>query len=298
MNQAADRHAMAVLAACLLWGTTGTVAHQAPSGSSALVIGLCTFGVGGLILLALDARAVMSVLQNPGNRMAVIVGAVGVVTYATCFYQAMALAGVAVGNVIALGAGPILAAVVEFVLDRSVVTRRWLGASALAITGMALLALGGSEPVGGALVPGVCLALAAALGYALYSCMGARVIRRGAGSRPTMAAIFAIAALAEIPMAVAHGLGPLTTAPGLLILGYLALGPMALAYLLFGYGLRQLSASTATTIALAEPVVATVLAVVVVGERPSAIAWWGIAQILSAVVILAVPGDSRGRNRG
>ncbi|MCY7326036.1 MAG: EamA family transporter, partial [Microbacteriaceae bacterium] len=43
----------------------------------------------------------------------------------------------------------------------------------------------------------------------------------------------------------------------------------------------------ATTITLLEPVVATVLAVVVVGERLTSLGWFGIALILAGVAIIA-----------
>jgi DME family drug/metabolite transporter len=61
---------------------------------------------------------------------------------------------------------------------------------------------------------------------------------------------------------------------------------MFVAYLLFGVGLRTIRSSTATTITLIEPVVATVLAVIVVGERLSASGWVGLAVILGAVCML------------
>ena len=57
-------HAIAVLLAAVLWGTTGTVAHFAPVGSSPLAIGLATFGIGGLVLAALSARRVLAVLRQ------------------------------------------------------------------------------------------------------------------------------------------------------------------------------------------------------------------------------------------
>jgi DME family drug/metabolite transporter len=82
--------------------------------------------------------------------------------------------------------------------------------------------------------------------------------------------------------------GPLLGHPtGLVVLAYLALLPMAIAYLLFGYGLQGLAASTATTLALAEPVVATTLAAVVLDERLSPTSWLGLVLILFGLVIVA-----------
>jgi DME family drug/metabolite transporter len=77
------------------------------------------------------------------------------------------------------------------------------------------------------------------------------------------------------------------------IAAYLALGPMFVAYLLFGIGMRTLRSSTATTITLLEPFVATLLAVLVVGERLEPAGWLGLALILAAVTVLATARQPR-----
>ncbi len=74
------------------------------------------------------------------------------------------------------------------------------------------------------------------------------------------------------------------------IVGYLALGPMFAAYLFFGAGLRSTSSSTATTLTLIEPFVATILAIVVVGERLAVIGWAGLVLILVGVTVMVVGG--------
>ena len=67
---------------------------------------------------------------------------------------------------------------------------------------------------------------------------------------------------------------------------YLAVGPMLVAYLLFGLALGTLRSSAATTITLIEPLVATVLAVLVVGERLAVVGWVGLALILAGVTAM------------
>ena len=69
----------------------------------------------------------------------------------------------------------------------------------------------------------------------------------------------------------------------------MALVPMLLGYLCFGYGLARIPASTATTITLFEPVVAAGLAVVIVGERLPAMGWSGIVLILACLVCISAP---------
>jgi DME family drug/metabolite transporter len=81
--------------------------------------------------------------------------------------------------------------------------------------------------------------------------------------------------------------GPLTqSATSIGLSAYLVLGPMFLAYLLFGIGLRSVRSSAATTITLLEPVVATVLAVLVVGERLTPLGWVGFGLVLVGLAVL------------
>lgn len=290
---AGPAHALAVLLAAALWGTTGTVAHFAPQGSNPLAIGLATFGIGGLVLAAISARRVLAVLRQRAHLAWVLTGAAGVVLYPACYYPAMALAGVAVGNVVALGSGPIFAALLEWVVDRRRPDARWAAATAVAAIGIALLALDGQQvgrdvSTGASPAPlGVALALAAGFGYALYAYAGARLIGRGAASTGAMGALFLVGGVACLAWLAIVGLGPLASPAGIATLAYLGLIPMALAYLLFGFGLRVLRSSTATTIALLEPVVATLLAVAVVGERPGPVGWAGLAAIALGVALLS-----------
>jgi DME family drug/metabolite transporter len=66
----------------------------------------------------------------------------------------------------------------------------------------------------------------------------------------------------------------------------MALVPMFVGYVLFGWGLARVRASTATGLSLMETVVAAVLAVVVVGERLPALGWLGVVMVLGSLFVL------------
>lgn len=287
MNQTRARYTWAVLLAAVLWGTTGTVAHHAPAGSNQALVGLATFGFGGLLLLALDARAVLRLVRDRATWPLLIVGALGVAAYAAFYYWGMALIGVAIGNVLALGSGPVFAALLELVIQRRPISRGWAIATVVSVIGIALLGLSAHAEPGSSPLLGVILALASGFGYALYSWAGASLIGRGHSSRPVMAGLFGVAAIGLTPAFFIGGPGPLLSVRGLVILAYLAIIPMALAYILFGVGLRGLPASTATTLALAEPVVATLLATVILHERISAQGWVGLGLIIVGILLIA-----------
>jgi DME family drug/metabolite transporter len=89
-----------------------------------------------------------------------------------------------------------------------------------------------------------------------------------------------------MPVLLLTGAPLLQSGQTLGIAAYLAIGPMFVAYLLFGIGVRGIPSSTVTTITLLEPVVATVLAVVIVGERLAPVGWVGLTLVLAGLTVL------------
>jgi DME family drug/metabolite transporter len=58
----------AIVAACVLWGTTGTAASLMPGTVSPLAIGAATMGIGGLLLFAVNGRVAVGALRDPAAR--------------------------------------------------------------------------------------------------------------------------------------------------------------------------------------------------------------------------------------
>lgn len=289
-----NRGAWALVLASLLWGTTGTAASLLPDDVSPLAIGASTMAVGGLLLLATAARPAVAALRSRSSRGWLLAGAAGVFVYPLAFYASMDLAGVAIGNVVSLGTGPVFAALLEWLFERRRLSRLWLACTAIAVTGVVLLAVGGhGASAGGAVVPGVLLGLVAGMSYSLYTYSSSRAIHTGQSARGVMGAMFGAGGLALLPVLLVFGAPLLQSGLTVGIAGYLALGPMFVAYLLFGIGMRTLRSSTATTITLLEPFVATLLAVLVVGERLDPAGWAGLALILAAVTVLATARQPR-----
>ncbi|MCU1440493.1 MAG: hypothetical protein JWP85_1490 [Rhodoglobus sp.] len=286
--------AWALVLASLLWGTTGTAATFMPAEVGPLAIGASTMTVGGILLFAVSARASIAAIRDAASRRWLVVGGLGVLVYPLAFYTSMDLAGVAIGNVVSLGTGPVFAALLEWVFERHRLSRLWLACTAVAVAGVILLAVGADGAVADAaespsvgIAFGVGLGLLAGLAYALYTYSSSRAIRVGQSARGVMGGMFGIGALPLAGVLLLVG-GPLLQSDRALgIAAYLATGPMFLAYLLFGIGMRTLRSSTATTITLLEPFVATLLAVVVVGERLNPVGWAGLVLILASVTVLA-----------
>jgi len=81
--------------------------------------------------------------------------------------------------------------------------------------------------------------------------------------------------------------------PNFAVGAYMALVPMFIGYVCFGLGLARVRASLATTITLIEPVVAALLAIIVVGETLSALGWLGIALIIASLMVITLPWPAR-----
>lgn len=281
---------VALVLACLLWGTTGTTATFLPDDVSPLAVGAATMGIGGVLLLVTAPRLSGGVLRDPVGRRWAAIGAIGVVVYPLAFYTGMDLVGVAVGNVVALGSGPVFAALIEWVVERDRLSARWLVSTALAVLGITLLAFGrheggaASSPAGAAL--GVGVGLLAGLAYALYTYASSRAIRAGHPSRGVMGGMFGLGAVPLLVVLAVIGAPLMQSWTSVSLSAYLVLGPMFIAYLLFGIGLRSVRSSTATTITLLEPVFATVLAVLVVGERLTPVGWVGFGLVLVGLAVL------------
>ncbi len=68
---------------------------------------------------------------------------------------------------------------------------------------------------------------------------------------------------------------------------WLGLATIAVAYTLFTWGLERLTAATAATLTLAEPLTAAILGIVVLGERLSALAIIGLVVLGAGLALLA-----------
>ena len=281
----------AVIIAAVLWGTTGTAATFAPQ-VSPLGIASVTMGVGGLLLALVAARPIArhkTELFN--NRLLVLAAAVNVAIYPLAFYSSMKLSGVAVGNVISIGLAPIAAALIEWTFDKQPLNRRWLISIAFGITGVVCLAT--AKPASSFENTatswhnnvGILLGLVAAFTYAMYSWIARRLIDRGIASRAAMGSMFGLGALLLMPVLFVTGAPLLASVNNFSVGLYMAVVPMFIAYLLFGRGLTVVRASLATTITLLEPVVAALLAVMVVGEKLSLTGWFGIGLISACLLI-------------
>ncbi|GAB2539150.1 carboxylate/amino acid/amine transporter [Nocardia heshunensis] len=271
----------------MCWGTTGTAASFAPAGTSAAAIGSAGLVLGGS-LLYLTGRGNRLRLSK-SERWLLILGACAVAGYPVTFYPAVSRTGVAVATVIALGSAPVFAGLLSWLTGHGRPTRRWCLATMLAVIGCTLLVLGPQLADSRAHIDlvGVALAMGGGLTYAVYSLVGSTLIARDHPSNTVMGTMFGLAALLVLPVVLASGPAWLAAPRGLAVALHLALFTTFLAYRLFGYGLRHTTVETATTLTLAEPAVAALLGIAVLGERLPTLSWVGLAILAVALAALA-----------
>ena len=281
-----------ILAASVLWGTTGTSLALAPAGARPTSVAAVRLVLGG------GAVAAVALLRRswPGRRVplrAAALPAGALVAAQLCFFEAVDRTGVAVGTVVAIGSSPVMVGALSWVSRGEAPGRRWAVATALALAGCALLSLSeGNVDVEPA---GVALALGVGLGYALYILGMERLVRAHSVADATTVVLLGAAALMS-PVLLTGDLAWVARPRGLVVAAHLGLLTVAVAYPLFTSGLRYVSGTLAVTLTLAEPLTASLLGVAVLGERLDAAGWAGAGAIAAGLLLLTL-GASREAER-
>jgi drug/metabolite transporter (DMT)-like permease len=152
---------------------------------------------------------------------------------------------------------------------------------AVALAGVVIIASRGSGGGGTDPLLGDLLAIAGAFFAAIYILLGRR-LRPVLPLVPYTAVVYLISALvlAVVMVATSTPFAPYPAETWLLFLA-ITIGPQFLGHTTFNYLLGHLRASIVSVALLAEPVGATLLALVILGERP------GIGTVVGGAVVLA-----------
>lgn len=278
-----------MLLAAVLFGTTGTAQALGPDGTTPLGVGAVRLAVGGLaLLLLLDGRSrAVALWRTPAG---LACGAC-VALYQVCFFAAVDRAGVALGTLVTIGSGPVVAGLLGAVLLRERPERSWLVATGTCVAGLALLCLAGGDVRADA--AGLLLALTSGSAYAAYTVAAKHLMTAGAASGTVMASAFSLGGLLLVPLLLTQPLAWTVSRDGAALALYLGLVATAAAYVLFGRGLAVLPAGPVTTLVLAEPLVATALGVGLLGERLPTAGLAGAGLVLVGLALQGVAATRR-----
>jgi drug/metabolite transporter, DME family len=232
-----------------------------------------------------DMRLVALRVLDRSQRWRLVVVAAGLAAYQVGYFVAVDRAGVTIATLITLGSAPLLVTVGERIITRRPAGRSTIAGVALALVGLVAL-VGAPGAAGPQVAAGAGFAVGSALGYATMTLGGGGLGSRVGAERLTIAAFVGAAALL-IPLAAATtdlGIGADPVVLGALV--YLAVIPTAVAYRLFFTGLPAIRATQAAVLVLLEPLVATGLALLLLGERLTLLGWSGAALLVAAVVLV------------
>ncbi|MCG6498087.1 DMT family transporter [Kitasatospora sp. A2-31] len=274
------RGLMCISAAAVAWGVGGAVAAvlMRTSGLGPVAVCFWRFAVaaGCLALLPTGRRRGAS-----GPLGAAVLTGIGLAVSQCAYFGSVRYAGLGLGTLITIGAGPVLTSLGARFLLGERLTRRALCAIGLALGGLALLVA--APAAGPRPVLGVALAVSAGAGQS-----GLTLWARGGGAARATAGAFTVGLLCLLPLAAAGGVLPTAGAPVPTVVALLFLGtvPTLLAYRWYFAGLAAVPGATASVLVLLEPAAAALIATVLLGEPLTPGLLLGSALLLAAIAAL------------
>ena len=286
---------LCLVLAGLLWGTgglTGTLLGRA-AGLPPLSVAALRLLAGGTLIVGCR---IIPGRRWPAGRAAwtrVAVTGLLAATFQGAYFSAVSLTSVSLATLVTIGATPVIVLAAEVALGRRRVGWAVAARTVLALAGLGLLV---GLPAGGYGTPAVLgsagLAVLASAGFATLTLIGSVPVQ-GLDDETVTGLGFTAGGLALLPLAAASGLDFRPTFAALGWLAVLATGPTAVAYTLYFRGLRAAPASTAALLSLLEPLTATLLSVLFLGNRLSQAGMAGAALLAAAVLATVRTGGDR-----
>jgi DME family drug/metabolite transporter len=278
-----------VLAAAVLWGTTGTAQTFVVSGLSAGWFGALRLVVAS-VFFAVYATGAGRWRHDctPHARLSrggVIGAGLCMAVYNLAFFAGIRHTGIAVGTAVTLGSAPLWAGVLQSLVTRRVPASAWWAGTGVGVGGGVLMTSANRHGSAEISAVGILLCLLSGLAYAGYTLISKELVRNAFAVSVTLRT-FAVAAMIAVPAAWLDSGRPAGHAADAWAIAYVGIVTAGVSYLLFSHALRHISAATGVTLALGEPVMAFALAVLVVGERPSAAAFGGLFLVLGSVLVV------------
>lgn len=283
---------LAVLGAAALFGTTGTALAKGPNGIEALTAGSLRLLVGGAGLCLIGWRTLASDLRTLVDRRFTLMlfGGLTVAVYQLGFFRATETTGVALATVVTIGTSPLFSRIIGSARGRPSPDAWWVWSAIGLIIGLILLVIGsvGDSDAVEFDFAGVLAAVLAGASYASYAEIGSEMIVREWHPTSAMAVMFFTAGLMTSPLLLVRDISWFGTTSGVAVIAYLSLVTLTLAYVWFGWGLGRLPPTTVVMLTMFEPVVAAILAIVVLDETLSGTSWLGIGMVLAGLVTVGL----------
>ncbi|WP_214412106.1 DMT family transporter [Sphaerisporangium fuscum] len=279
---------LSVLGAGVLWGTVGPAQVLTHSSAAPVTIGAARILFGGALLAAFvllaDRAAFRSLTRRAWPPLLAAAAATGI--FQAAFMTSVSRTGAAVATALTFGIAPVSTGLCQRVVLKVPLTRMWAAGTAAAVTGVALMSVPGGSAHADPL--GLALGIVAGGCFGVYTVSAKRLVDDRVPMPAAVSLTLLVGSLILLPwfLAGAAGLAEPRTAG---LVAWLAGATTALAYMLFVTGLRRTTAATAATLSLAEPLVACLLGVLILGERMSPPVTAGALVLLGGLVLVSVP---------
>lgn len=208
-----------------------------------------------------------------------------------CYFKTMVLTSLSVAAIL-LYTAPAIVVVLSAIFFKEKITKSKVGCLCIAFAGCAFVTGVFSGGDSGLSPLGLLIGLGAGFGYALYSIFGRYAIQRGYSSFTITFYTFFFSSLGTLPLIefghLRQSLASIDGGKGMLLIAGFALISTVLPYLLYTLGLTGVESGKASIMASIEPVVATILGIVVYGERLTVQGLIGIIMVLGAIVMLNI----------
>lgn len=276
---------VSVLLACVLFSTSATGRAYLDFPGSSISVGAWRVFLGGIGLAAYAAiRYGTFGLRKLIKLPIVWVMALAVLSYQISFFIGAARIGVAMGTLGALATAPFFAGVLGWIVGTGKPSAIWAVSTLMGVTGLALIT-GVSEVRDNV---GFFAVFISGVMYAIFTVFGVRLTRtHEVSGAEVLGAAFGIGAVLSLPI-VLFTSAWINSAILVGFVLYIGLATTALGYILFGNGLTHLSPGTVSTLTLAEPVLATLMGVFILGEAMNLRGWIGCAVIIGALALLGI----------
>jgi len=277
------------LGAGATWGTTGPLSTALYAEGAAITgIGFWRILLGTLALAAYGlARPDLFKIDRRGLLLVGLGGGALVALFEVAYQFAIAGAGVA-GAAALLYTAPVLVAILARLLLGEPLTSLRLALALLVMAGAILTVKGGSntgaEAVRTGLLAGVVGGALSALSYALTTLMARFAVPRYGVVKVLFYEALGGTVLLGIVLPLAgHPPAPAATLGGWFYLGLLTLGSVLAANFFFFAAVRRIEAAPAAVAATIEPVVGTLLALLLFSQRLTGLGWLGLAMVVGGV---------------
>ncbi|NCB01720.1 MAG: hypothetical protein EOM67_06085 [Spirochaetia bacterium] len=290
MNQYA-LGASQVLVAGVLWGTSGTIASFFPHSVSPLVIGALRLAVGGLCLTIILGVTTKGVWFAPTTKIYpkhVLLVAFSIALTQVMIFLGVQLAGVTIATMVFIGSAPLFSGIFSWIRYKRNQKPIWWISSSIVIIGCLLMAISDNSEVRGALImKGSASALLAGAGWAMAGVV-IKEMQKSASSLETTVIALSSGAILLLPFAFIQGfscLGEPSVIELTLVLGVIA---TAFPYLLFNMGMMGVPVPHAYLYGLIEPLVASMLGMLLLKERLSLVGIVGYLLVSGGLLLFTL----------